>query len=228
MTVIPVVTVESSNPSNNMNRFFASLRLIGSVLRTSAEVEELIEYVGSQLDDLAYRSQSDTSLDRPNVYVGGIPSKGIKALSSTDPDYAAFKFIKAVNVAAEYEAPSVSYVGRNVRLQQLIDLNPDVVFIDASGIPRVLDDLRRRSSLVKTMNAYRQKKIYVVWPDYSRHFNFEIMLINAWYAGTILYPDRFSDIDVMAKADEILAKFVGKPIARDLAEVWGPFRNLLD
>lgn len=38
------------------------------------------------------------------------------------------------------------------------------------------------------------------------------MLINAWYAGKILYPEQFLDISIPDKADEILTHFVGHPI----------------
>lgn len=54
------------------------------------------------------------------------------------------------------------------------------------------------------------------------------MLINAWYAGKILYPEQFLDISIPDKADEILTRFVGHPITEQLTHHWGNYRNLFN
>ena len=78
------------------------------------------------------------------------------------------------------------------------------------------------------LSAYRNRRIYTLWPYNNHHANFEIMLINAWYAGKILYPEQFLDISIPDKADEILTHFVGHPITEQLTHHWGNYRNLFN
>jgi iron complex transport system substrate-binding protein len=46
--------------------------------------------------------------------------------------------------------------------------------------------------------------------------NFESILANAYFVGKILYPDRFADVDPIAKADEIYSFVVGKPVFEEM------------
>ena len=46
--------------------------------------------------------------------------------------------------------------------------------------------------------------------------NQDTVLSDAYYIGKILYPDKFSDIDPAAKADEIFTFLVGKPVIYEL------------
>lgn len=229
-TRVPVIALDDGDMGGNRGKFYASLRLIGSVLRTSAKVDSLIRYIDSQISDLASRARSDAPVKRPNVYVGGISvNGGIRDLTSTDPFYPAFRYIRALNVASEIESQSLSARnGLHINEKKLLDWNPEIMFIDVSAAGLVRESFHNRISEAHFTDAYKRKRVFVLWPSANSHANFEVMLINAWYAGSILYPENFEDIDVMEKADEVLTAFVGKPIAGNLAETWGPYRNLWD
>jgi iron complex transport system substrate-binding protein len=51
-------------------------------------------------------------------------------------------------------------------------------------------------------------------------------MANAWYAGKILYPDAFIDIELARKTDEILDAFLGKKIYHELMSSSIGFTNL--
>lgn len=106
-------------------------------------------------------------------------------------------------------------------------LDPEVIFIDRSGWPLVNEDFKNREKLNQLLAAYRNQQVYALWPYNNNHTNFEVMLINAWYAGKILFPDQFQDISLRDKADEILVEFVGQPIGQELRTKWGDYENLL-
>ena len=78
----------------------------------------------------------------------------------------------------------------------------------------------------RLLKAYRDKEVYILWPYNNHHSNFEVMLANAWYAGKVLFPERFADIEVEAKTDEIMAHFVGSRISDSLVACWGNYRNV--
>ena len=45
----------------------------------------------------------------------------------------------------------------------------------------------------------------------------EIAIANAYYAGKVIYPERFADVDPIRKADEIFAIMLGQPFYEKLA-----------
>lgn len=205
--------------------FINSLHSIGEVLRTHAQVDSLIRYTDHQIAELQQRSQ--VSGRSPRIYVGGISYKGQKGITSTDPYYAAFDFLKADNVASAIDSSYVSPItGTYIDWEQLADWDPEVIFVDTGGWPLVEEDFRNRKGLNRLLSAYRDKQIYTLWPYNNNHTNFEIMLINAWYAGKVLFPEQFKDIDITDKANEILTLYVGQPIADSLSQNWGNYRNV--
>jgi iron complex transport system substrate-binding protein len=46
-------------------------------------------------------------------------------------------------------------------------------------------------------------------------------MADAYFIGKLLYPDRFVDVNPAAKADEIYAFLVGKPIFNRLNAAFG-------
>lgn len=224
-TNIPVFAIEYGDIHRNRPLFYRSLRQIARVLRTESKVDSLLRFIDGQIAELKRRT--DSIPRAPKTYVGGISYRGQKDVTSTDPYYAAFAFIGADNVASRIDSACVSPInGTYIDREQLIDWDPDVIFIDVSGLSLVEENFKTQKSLNRLLAAYRNRKIYTLWPYNNHHANFEVMLINAWYAGKVLYPGRFSDISIPEKADEILTRFVGKPIQSELSRYWGDFRNI--
>ena len=48
------------------------------------------------------------------------------------------------------------------------------------------------------------------WPNATANYtNVEIPLVSAYFAGSLLYPEAFEDVDFEAKAGEIFEFFLG-------------------
>lgn len=224
-TGIPVFTIEYGDIGHNRQTFYSSLRSIGEVLGTGRQVDSLIRYTDRQIADLTRRAQVSGKV--PRIYVGGISYKGQKGITSTDPYYAAFDFLKAGNVASEIDSACVSPItGTYIDWEQLADWDPQVIFVDTDGLPLVLEEFHVRKGAARLLTAYRERRVYTLWPYNNHHTNFEVMLVNAWFAGKVLFPDQFSDIDLNDKANEILSAFVGRPVADSLIRKWGKCRNV--
>lgn len=224
-TGIPVVTLEYGDIGKNRATFYNSLRLIGEVLGTEKQVDSLICYTDRQIAELRERTGKQDK--KPKVYVGGISYRGQQGITSTDPYYAAMDFLSVNNVASEIDSAYVSPItGTFIDWEQLADWDPQIIFIDAGGLPLVQEDFRTRRGLNRLLTAYRNRQIYNLWPYNNNHTNFEVMLVNAWAAGKVLFPESFKDISVEDKANEILTMFVGSPIETELASRWGSFRNI--
>lgn len=226
-TGIPVFTIEYGDMGRHRPTFYNSLRQIGKVLHTESRVDSLIGFIDGQIADLQRRTAE--LLPTRTVYVGGISYKGQKGITSTDPDYAAFGFLGVDNVASVLDSACTSPIsGTYIDWEQLLEWNPEVIFIDMGGWSLVNQEFRTRPKLFRLLKACRNKQLYSLWPYHNHHSNFDLMLINAWYAGKALYPEQFADISLREKADEITARFVGAPIAPALTACWGDYRNLTE
>ena len=219
---IPVVTIEYGDMGRNRETFYSSLRTIGRVLGTERHVDSLIQYVNAQIADLKERTEGLSH--RPDVYVGGISYKGSKDITSTDPYYAALEMIQTRNVADVIDPRFVSPItGTYIDIEALITWNPEVIFVDYYGMDLVKDNFRTNTALLQTTKAGANHSVYQIWPYNNYHSNFDVMLMNAWYMGKILYPDRFADVDMNEKVNEISNSFYGQPIGDCLTGFWGNY-----
>ena len=45
----------------------------------------------------------------------------------------------------------------------------------------------------------------------------ELAIADAYYAGKVIYPEQFADVDIIKKADEIFTVMLGQPFYEQLA-----------
>jgi iron complex transport system substrate-binding protein len=116
--------------------------------------------------------------------------------------------------------------------EKLLVWDPDILFLDlatlqlegkASGLWEIRND-----PALKTLRAVRQNRVYGVLPYNWYTRNFGSILADAYFIGKILYPQRFSDVNPAAKADEIYTFLVGKPVFRQMNALFGNmvFKNV--
>lgn len=219
---IPVVALEYGDIGQRREVFLNSLGLIGEVLRTKSHTDSLANYIECEIKELSERAaKSDKTI---KTYIGGISYKGTKDITSTDPYYAGLQMVLANNVAQAIDPRYVSPItGTYIDIEALLEWNPDVIFIDQHGVGLVKENFKTQPELFNLLSATKQKSVYKVWPYNNYHSNFEVMLMNAWYMGKMLYPEQFSDISVSNKVDEISYHFLGACIGSRLSEEWGEY-----
>ena len=59
-------------------------------------------------------------------------------------------------------------------------------------------------------------EVYLEMAYNAYYTNLEIALANTWYMAKVAYPDKFGDIDMDAKTNEITKAFLGKEMAADI------------
>ena len=57
--------------------------------------------------------------------------------------------------------------------------------------------------------------------------NIGTVVCDACAAGKILYPERFADVDITARANEIYEFLVGSPIYSVMMKIYGPLGEVL-
>ena len=217
-TGIPVIALECPELgfSTSRDTLYASLRLIGKVLQKEARADSLVAYMEAMIRELDIRTQSVEG-SHPSVYIGGVSYGAMKDIASTQPYYPPFLFIHARNVAATLDKRLISHVkGTYIDKEQLMVWNPDYLFFDESGLNLLLAGMKPGSALYENLQAVENNRMFILAPYNNYAINYELVFVNCWFAGKVLYPDVFSDVHFENKANEIVQLFLGKPLFNDL------------
>lgn len=220
-TGIPVVSLIYGNLTYNRHQLNRSLRIMGDVTGEKQRAVAVIAYIDSIITDLKTRSTKESSL---TCYIGGLGQSGPHGIQSTDPAFVPFAFLGLKNVASQGEdTEKVSYL--NVAKEQIVVWDPDVIFIDISTL-RLGADINALAQLrddpsFKHLKAVKNNRVYGLFPNNSYNQNIEVVLANAYYIGKIFFPEAFSDIDPMEKAEEISVFLNGGPAFAELNKMFG-------
>ncbi len=181
-----------------------SLSLLGEVLGVSDRAAALNGYVTSLEEDLRQRIADADEESRPSAYFGGISYKGSHGITSTEGGYPPARMAGARNVADGLGKTGHFFVDR----EQILVWNPDFIFVDA-GSRLILDrDFEKNRDFYRLLKASRNGRVYSLLPYNYYNTNIELALLNAYFVGKALYPDRFEDVDITAKAGEIMETFL--------------------
>jgi len=226
-TGIPVIAIECSEFGTEREILYESFRLIGRVINKETRADTLIASIEKSIIELNDRTFLIQDNNKPVVYIGGVPYSGSHGINSTQPYYPPFMFVNADNIAASVDEKLVSHVkGTYIDIEQLLIWDPDILFVDESGLDLVRKDLSKGTALNNSLKAIANNNIHTLLPYNNYAVNYELVLINAWYAGKIIYPEEFADININDKANEILNLFFGKEIFEELMDGSYAFRQL--
>ncbi|WP_084301946.1 iron ABC transporter substrate-binding protein [Desulfonatronovibrio hydrogenovorans] len=206
-TGIPVIALNYGNLTFARNDLDQTLTIMGRVLGLEERSREVISYFNSLQEDLEQRVLGLNPDQNPTVYVGGVSQRGGHGFQSTETAYAPFEFLRARNVAGHLGSPDKGSSHASVAKEKLIIWDPDIIFLDISttrldGMANGLEQLRNDSAY-QALRAVQQGRIYGVFPYNFYTQNFESIFANAYFIGKTIYPDQFSDIDPLQKAEEI-------------------------
>lgn len=223
-TGIPVVVLSYGTIGFGITAIFGepiqnSLALVGHVIGTEEKAQASIDFILAAEADLQKRTASIPDDGKLSIYVGGLGSKGAHGIESTQGQYALLDVINAVNVAdAAGQAGSVM-----VDKEALLDWDPDVIVVDQGGIASVLEDVEKNPVFYQSLTAVQNGQVYGQLPYNYYSTNLDTAMANAYYLGSLLYPEAFADIDPVAKADEIYTAMVGIAVYDQMAADFGGY-----
>lgn len=214
-TGIPVIILGYGNLTYERQKLDESLRLMGRVLGKEVRAEEVISYFDRIISDLRERGSHAPREERPRAYVAGVASRGPHGVRSTNPSYPPFQFLGVENVAGELSTQESPLSQATVAQEKILFWDPEVLFLDIASLHlegggNALNQLQNDPAY-QSLSAVQQNEVYGIFPYNSYTNNFESILANAYFIGSVLYPDRFSDIDPMHKAEEICEFLNGSP-----------------
>ena len=205
-TGIPVVSL--STPALFSEEYNECFRIAAKACGVSERAEELITYMKDCLKDLRDRSTGIDDSMKPSVLGACATFKGGHSIDGVYANYPLFEVLSAKDVAVGI---SKEQKGLLVDREQIIEWNPDMIFIDANSLPLLNTDYEEHPEYFQQLKAVKEGEIYQ-WPNSTWHYsNLEIPLVSGYYVGAMLYPQSFEDVDFEQKASEIFDFFLKKP-----------------
>lgn len=215
-TGIPVVMVPGSDTLLDDNAF-ETIRILGELYGEQDRQKELTEYLRNAQKDLEDRSSG--VIEKPTAYVGGVSFKGHHGFEGTEAGYGPFQLIGANNLA-----DTTGQTGAfNIDLEQVLAWDPDVIFVDYNGLKLIQDDYAANADFYNSLTAVQEGRVYAQISYRSSASNLDTALADAYYAGKVLYPEQFADIDMEQKAGEIFTELLGANPYPDLKEAGHEF-----
>lgn len=211
-TGIPVVVMSYECKET----IYQSLKVMGLVLGREARANALIQFMEQCYKDLNARTADIPQNKRPSIYVGGVSMRGTHGIESTQ---AYFPPLMAINVKNPVDELVQKAMPITVNKERVLLWNPDIFIIDMGGLDLILADYERNKAFYKLLKAVREGRVYTELPYNSYATNLENALINAYWLAKLAYPDRFQDLNVEEKADEIYRFFLGCELVEAMKKV---------
>jgi iron complex transport system substrate-binding protein len=222
-TNIPVVTLSYGETEVFDPVLAESLELIGKITGNEERAAEVTRFLSECKEDLDSRTGDIAFEDKPTVYLGAQSSWGTHGIESTRGHYSLFMAVNVRNVVEE----TGIYDSVILDKEKLLDLDPDIIFIDGGGLANVQEDYISSPKYYQGLSAFKTGEVYMQLPYNYFYTNIDIALCNAYYIGSIIYAERFSDINIASKSNEIFKKLLGKELYAQVAEEYfGGFQKL--
>lgn len=215
-TGVPVVYLDFGDLYAYREVLFEDWELLAKIFQEEERGEELISYVEEIIADLEQRTSDLAEEDIPEVYVGGMSHRGEHGLTSVRVPFPPFEFINAdypARDALDYDTVTQANIDR----EQLLQWDPEIIFLDASNLHLIQEDLATRPEF-SALSAIQEGETYTLLPYSSYHRQFSNILANAYYIGNIIYPEKFADLEPEEKTEEIMEMFLGEPVLTEQKE----------
>ena len=221
-TGIPVVSIRYRTEAFIDDGFYKVLRLFADVVGANERCEQILSYIDECKEDLNSRTQNVKN--KKSVYTGAVTFNGRHGFAFTYVNFPAFMAVNANNVADELKQSVIgeatktandtntAYVGQNgfeVDLEQIALWNPDIIFLDPANMDLVNEEYQNNKAFFDSLKAVQNGDVYTMPSTNSAGPNITYLLINAYFTGTILYPEQFKDINIEEKAGEIMEEMLG-------------------
>lgn len=216
---IPVVLLSYGDFATFDQTFRNSLQIVGRILNCTHRAKAITDYLEATQRELSNRVNDIPESQRPVAYIGGIGMRGSHGIESSEKNYIPLDWVHARNIARSFPAAEAGHVFMD--REALLSVNPEVIFLDAGGLSIITEDYRKKPEFYNALKAFRNRRVMVLHPFNHYTTNIDTALADAWAVGKILYPDRFKDIDLEKKADEIYTFFIGKPVYEQMKQAFG-------
>ena len=190
-----------------------ALRVFGEACGVSDRAEEVIAMIHGTLDDLDTRTKDIPDSEKVLCLTAAATFRGGHGISGV---YSNSAILAAVHARDAAEGLSEGPKGVEVDREQILAWDPDLIILDAGNIGLVKEEAMEDPAFFEELQAVKNNRLYQ-WPNATANYtNVEIPLVSGYFAGKLLYPEAFEDVEFEAKANEIFEFFLGNGGYMDL------------
>ena len=212
-TGIPVVSIMHSTGLAPAD-FYAAMRVFAEAVGVQERCETILAYMDIMLEDLNRRTAGIPESEKLSAYAGAVTWNGRRGIAGTYSVFGIFDAINARNAAYDPAIPGFFLAD----LESIVIWDPDIIFLDPGNMDLVNDEFASNPGFFNSLRAVREGQVYTMPSFNFANTNTTYAFINAYYAGTILFPQQFADINISEKAAEILTMFLGQNTFNIMAE----------
>ena len=111
-------------------------------------------------------------------------------------------------------------------LEFVLQQDPDLIFLDPGNLSIVAEEAKSKRDYFASLKAVKTGNVYAM-PSYNQYStNIAYSLANAYYAGTVLFPKQFADVDFAARFNEIVTFFNGRGWYDRMAALGQPYGKI--
>lgn len=209
---VPVITMKAGPKSVFDDSFAGSMRLLGTLFGAQEKAEALISFVESEKGEIARRVAEVA--EKPGVYICGLGNWGTTNHLMTAQNYALLDAAGIRNVVEGLSADGI----QPIEAETFVTLGEemDIIIMDAAAVKNIKPLYQEDPTMFDTCKAWREGEVYLEMAYNAYYTNFEIALMNTWFAAKTVYPEQFQDIDMMEKTAEITKAFLGRDLAEEI------------
>lgn len=218
-TGIPVVVLNYGVLGNfRTTELFESIRVAGKILNKEKRAEEIVSYIQNTVKDLNERTKDS---EKPKVYVGALGFKGQHGFTSTQCRFPPFEVNNVYGENVACKANLTILTPFIIDKELLLKEQPDVIFLDLGNLHLVKQDYEKDKNFYRSLKAFKECEVYGIYSFNFYNTNVEQALVNSYWIGKVLMPEKFKDVSIRDKANEIYKFFVGKELYNEISSKYG-------
>ena len=209
---VPVITLKMGPGGVFDEGFLGSLRLIGQIFGSEDKAEDLVSFIETERAEIESRTADIPEEEKPSVYICGLGNWGTTnhLMIGTDK-YIVCRVANVKNVVTGLEGAAIQPIEEELFVSLGEDM--DIVIMDAAAVKNIKPLYADDPAMFDACKAWQTGEVYLEMAYNAYYTNCEIALINSWFIAKTVYPDRFEDIDMIAKTNEITQAFFGMDLA---------------
>ena len=204
-TGIPVVSVRYLSRNFVDESFYDAMRVFAETVGAQDRCEAVLAYIDACKEDLNARTESIPDDEKLKVYAGAVTFSGRHGFGGTYAHFGPLMGVNALNVADEAEDQNYY----ETDFEKIASWDPDIIFLDPGNMDLVNDEYNTNPTYFQTLRAVEEGQVYTMPSFNNCGTNVTYALMDSYYAGIVLYPEQFADVDMKTKGGEILTEMLG-------------------
>ena len=213
-TGIPVVCVRYLSINFVDESFYTAMRVFAEVVGAQARCETVLKFIDDCKKDLNDRTKDIPNGDKKTAYTGAVTFSGRHGFAGTYANFGPFMGVNALNVADEVK--DTNYFETD--LEKIVEWDPDVIFLDPGNMDLVNDEYKTNPGYFDALRAVQEGNVYTMPSFNNCGTNVTYALMDAYYAGIVLYPDAFADVKMESIGAEILQTMLGENFFKEMEQ----------